>query len=62
MHVQRFEREALAGFVNPATYVTPAGVELFQLSGTVVLVPYPELKAVHFVRDFQVGESLSLWF
>jgi hypothetical protein len=56
VHVQRFERESLAGFVNPATYLTSGGVELFQLSGTVAVLPFSEVKAVYFVRDFPAGE------
>jgi hypothetical protein len=56
VHIQRFDRESLSGFVNTATYLTPAGVELLQRSGTVQNVPYADLKAVYFVRDFPIGE------
>jgi len=50
--VRRFDREALAGFVNPQTYLQAEGVELLTPTGAVNLVPYPEVKAVCFVREF----------
>jgi hypothetical protein len=59
VHIQRFDRESLAGFVNLATYQTPAGIELLQRSGTVLVVPYPEIKTVYFVRDFPAGEPVE---
>ena len=54
--VSRFDREALAGFVNPQSYLLPEGLELLSPEGTVSLVPYEEVKLVCFVRDFQQGE------
>jgi hypothetical protein len=56
VHIQRFERESLAGFVNPATYLTSRGIELLQRSGNLLVIPYVEIKTVYFVRDFPVGE------
>jgi hypothetical protein len=56
VHLQRFDRESLAGFVNPATYLRPDGIELLQRSGNLVAVPYPEIKTVYFVKDFPTGE------
>lgn len=50
--IRRFEREALSGFVNPQTYLQPGGVELLSIHGAVSMVPYAEVKAVCFVRDF----------
>ena len=50
--IRRFDREALSGFVNPQTYLRPEGVELISTHGAVSLVPYAEVKAVCFVRDF----------
>jgi hypothetical protein len=52
VHVQRFDREPLAGFVNPATYLTPNGIELLQVNGTVAVLPYGDVKLVGFVREF----------
>jgi hypothetical protein len=54
--VTRFDREALSGFVNPQSYLQPEGLELLSQNGAVNVVPYPEVKLVCFVRDFQQGE------
>jgi hypothetical protein len=54
--VTRFEREPLAGFVNPQSYLQPDGLELLSQSGAVSMVPYLDVKFVCFVRDFQQGE------
>ena len=54
--VSRFDRESLSGFVNPQTYLLPAGLELLTQTGSVQVVPYDEVKLVCFVRDFQDGE------
>jgi len=59
VHIQRFDRESLAGFVNLATYLSPGGIELLQRSGNVIVLPYPEVKTVYFVRDFPVGEPVQ---
>jgi hypothetical protein len=59
VQIARFDREPLTGFVNPATYLDPQGIELLSLSGNVAVVPYTEVKAVHFVRDFQDGVRLE---
>ena len=50
--ISRFERETISGFVNPATWLQPAGLELLTTEGAVALVPYGEIKVVSFVRDF----------
>jgi len=55
--VSRFDREALSGFVNPQTYLQPTGLELLSQAGTVLVVPFGEIKSVCFVRDFQIGEA-----
>lgn len=54
--VQRFDREPLAGFVNPQSYLQSGGIELLTLSGTLTVVPYSEAKAIYFVRDFDATE------
>lgn len=54
--VTRFDREPLAGFVNPQSYLQSEGLELLSQGGAVSVVPYPEIKLVCFVRDFQQGE------
>lgn len=57
MLITRFDRELLAGFVAPATYLTPGGLELLSVTGTVLIIPYEEIKTVAFVRDFQQDEA-----
>jgi len=54
--VTRFDREPLAGFVNPQSYLQAEGLELLSQGGAVSVVPYLEIKLVCFVRDFQQGE------
>ncbi|MGA3076614.1 MAG: hypothetical protein ABSG56_23370 [Bryobacteraceae bacterium] len=53
VRISRFEREPLLGFVNPLTYLRPTGVELLTPDGNYVVVPYDEVKAVQFVKDFE---------
>jgi hypothetical protein len=55
---ERFDREALKGFVNPQTWLSPEGVELLSTDGNVVLAPYPEIKAVCFVKDLD-GKTIQ---
>lgn len=55
VQVARFDRDPLAGFVNPASYLNPQGIELLSVNGNAVVIPYDEVKAVHFVRDFHNG-------
>ena len=54
--IRRFEREPLSGFVNPQTYLQPAGVELLSTEGELVHVPYQDIKVVCFVRDFETSD------
>ena len=51
--IRRFEKESLAGYVNPISYLQITGVELLTAQGSVSLVPYPEIKMVAFVRDLE---------
>jgi len=53
--LRRFDREPLTGYVNPLTYLQPAGVELLSAQGNVSAIPYDEIKSISFVRDFQGG-------
>ena len=54
--IRRFEREALQGFVNPQAYLRAEGLEVLSPSGAVLVVPYDDVKAAYFVRDFDAGE------
>jgi len=60
--VRRFDREPLTGFVNPQSYLLPAGLELLKTDGTVTVVPYREIKTVCFVKDFEGAEPESRVF
>jgi hypothetical protein len=53
VRISRFDREPLLGFVNPQTYLRPSGVELLTPDGNFSVVPYDEVKAVQFVKDFE---------
>jgi len=55
--VRRFQRETLSGYVNPLSYLQPAGVELLSEEGNVSAIPYDEIKTVAFVRDFEPAGS-----
>lgn len=54
--VLRFDRETLAGFVSPQSWLQPQGVELLSASGSVAVIPYDEIRFICFVRDFDQGE------
>ena len=51
--IRRYDREPLAGYLNPLSFLQPAGVELLSAEGNVATVPYPEIKSIAFVRDFE---------
>ena len=51
--IRRFQKEPLAGYVNPASYLQPAGVDLLSAQGNVSTVPYEDIKTISFVRDFE---------
>lgn len=55
--IRRFDREAVQGFVSPQSYLQPTGVELLKLDGSIGLLPYSEVKAVCFVKDFDSTEE-----
>lgn len=52
--VLRFDRESLEGFIHPQTFLGERGVELLSANGTLLVLPYTDVKAVCFVRDFGV--------
>lgn len=51
----RFDRESVQGFVDPQSWLKERGAEVLTSSGSVVTIPYDELKAVCFVRSFEPG-------
>ncbi len=50
--IQRFDRDNLYGYLNLAACFQPEGIELINVSGELLFVPYAEIKAVCIVRDF----------
>ena len=50
--VRRYDKESLAGYLNPLTFLQPTGVELLSAEGNVATVPYGDIKTIAFVRDF----------
>ena len=54
--VRRYQRETLAGYINPISFQQPTGIELLTAAGQVGTVPYGEIKAVVFVREFPDAE------
>jgi hypothetical protein len=58
--VQRFDRDAASGFVNPAAWLTPAGIELLTIAGAVQIIPYIETRAVFFVREFGTDPAAGM--
>jgi hypothetical protein len=55
--VTRFERESLPGFVQSPGGFGEHSVELLTPSGALLEIPYSDVKAVCFVRDFESGET-----
>jgi hypothetical protein len=51
--IRRYDRETLAGYVNPSSFLQPEGVELISDQGHASIVPYPDIKLVAFVREFE---------
>ena len=51
--IRRYDRETLAGYVNPTSFQQPEGVELLSDQGHASIIPYPEIKLLAFVREFQ---------
>jgi hypothetical protein len=51
----RFDREPIHGFIDPQGYLQETGIEILTSEGAVVTLPYSEVKAVCFVRDFSGG-------
>jgi len=50
--IHRFQREALTGFINPQSWLQPAGIEMITPSGALLFTPYEEIKVVSFVINF----------
>jgi hypothetical protein len=60
--IRRFDRDSIKGFVNPQAYLQPHGVEILTPSGTIVLVPFAEVKTVVFVKEFDLESDSARVF
>jgi hypothetical protein len=49
--VERFDRETVAGYVNPQSFLQGTGVELIRPDGSIALFPLDQIKCLCFVRD-----------
>ncbi|HYZ86160.1 MAG TPA: hypothetical protein VE621_17245 [Bryobacteraceae bacterium] len=52
VQIRRFEREDIAAFVNPVTYIAAGSLEYLTIHGTIGHADLREVKMVEFVRDF----------
>jgi hypothetical protein len=53
--IRRYEKEPLSGYLNPVSFLQPAGIELLSAEGNISTVPYLDIKFISFVRDFDQG-------
>jgi hypothetical protein len=53
--IRRYDRETLAGYVNPLSFIQPEGVELLSDQANVTVVPFSEIRSLAFVREFESG-------
>jgi hypothetical protein len=53
--IRRYDRETLAGWIKPSSFLQPEGVELTSDQGDTRVLPYPEVRAICFVRDWDGG-------
>jgi len=51
--IHRYQRETLAGYVNPLSFLQPEGVELLSDQANVTIVPYVEVRSLAFVKEFE---------
>ena len=47
----------MQGFVNPQSFLTDDGLEVLSLDGSVLKLPYAQVKTVCFVKDFDGKEG-----
>jgi hypothetical protein len=55
--LRRMDGHSVPGYAAPHSYLRPEGVEVLTREGQTLLVPYKDLKAVCFVRDFDVPDE-----
>jgi hypothetical protein len=50
--VRKMDRDAMQGYVAPASFVVDGKLELMNTAGKVVLIELADIKGVYFVREF----------
>jgi hypothetical protein len=55
--IRRYDRETLAGYVNPLSFIQPEGVELLSDQANVTVVPFSEIRSLAFVREFETSPT-----
>uniref|UniRef100_Q01SN9 Uncharacterized protein n=1 Tax=Solibacter usitatus (strain Ellin6076) TaxID=234267 RepID=Q01SN9_SOLUE len=55
--IRRYDRETLAGYINPLSFIRPEGVELLSDQANVTVVPFSEIRSLAFVREFESGST-----
>jgi hypothetical protein len=50
--IRRYDKEPLRGYLNPVSFLQHTGVELLSAEGNIATIPYPDIKSISFVRDF----------
>jgi hypothetical protein len=53
VYVRRLDHQLLAGYVAPQTYLRHEGVEVIDRAAQVNVIPYDQVKAIYFVREFE---------
>ena len=53
VYLRRLDRSYIEGYVSPATFQRPGGVEILTRSAQATVVPYEQIRALYFVRDFE---------
>ena len=55
--VRKMDRDAMQGYVAPASFVVEGKLELMNTAGKVVLIELADIKGVYFVREFADVDS-----
>jgi hypothetical protein len=55
--VRKMDRDAMQGYVSPASFVVDGKLELMNTAGKVVLIDLAEVKGVYFVREFADADT-----
>jgi hypothetical protein len=55
--VRKMDRDAMQGYVMPASFVVDGRLELMNTAGKVVLIDLADIKGVYFVREFADVDS-----